>query len=69
MAVMAHLFDDLGLAKVTAGTLAGNTGMLKIMEKSGMRETHRRPGPTPIDGRVMDMIYTCRRAQDWPPAR
>ena len=69
MAVMAHLFNDLGLARVTAGTLAGNTGMLKIMEKSGMRETHRRPGPTPVDGRVMDMIYACRPAWDWPPAR
>ena len=69
MAVMAHLFDDLGLAQVTAGTLAGNTGMLKVMEKSGMRETHRRPGPTPIDGRTMEIIYACRRAQDWPPAR
>lgn len=66
MAVMAHLFDDLGLGQVTAGTLAGNTGMLKIMEKSGMRETHRRPGPTPVDGRVMEMIYACRRARDWP---
>lgn len=66
MAVMAHLFDDQGLGQVTAGTLAGNTGMLKIMEKSGMRETHRRPGPTPVDGRVMDMVYACRRAQDWP---
>ena len=69
MAVMAHLFNDLGLAQVTAGTLAGNTGMLKVMEKSGMRETHRRPGPTPIDGRTMDMIYACRRAQDWPSTR
>ncbi len=65
IAVMAHLFDDLGLERVTAGTLAGNTGMLKIMEKSGMRETHCRPGPTPVDGRVMDMIYACRRARDW----
>lgn len=69
MAVMAHLFDDLGLAQVTAGTLAGNAGMLRIMEKSGMRETHRRPGPTPVDDRVMDMIYARRRAQDWPTAR
>jgi RimJ/RimL family protein N-acetyltransferase len=67
--VMTHLFDDLGLGTVTAGTLAGNTGMLKIMEKSGMRETHRRPGPTPVDGRVMDMIYACRRARDWPSAQ
>lgn len=69
MAVMAHLFDDLGLAEVTAGTLAGNVGMLKIMEKSGMRETHRRPGPTPVDGRIMNTIYACRLARDWPPAR
>ncbi len=69
IAVMTHLFNDLGLARVTAGTLAGNTGMLRVMEKSGMRETHRRPGPTPIDGRAMDIIYACRRARDWPPAR
>lgn len=63
--VMAHLFDDLGLGLVTAGTLAGNTGMLRIMEKTGMTETHRRPGPTPIDGRLMDMIYAHRSARDW----
>lgn len=69
MAVMTHLFNDLGLARVTAGTLAGNTGMLRIMEKSGMRETHRRPGPTLVDGRAMDIIYACRRAEDWPAAR
>jgi RimJ/RimL family protein N-acetyltransferase len=69
MRVMAHLFDDLGLARVTAGTLEGNRGMLKIMEKSGMLETHRRPGPTPVDGRTMDMIYAERRARDWHGTR
>ncbi|PIW29052.1 MAG: hypothetical protein COW30_05980 [Rhodospirillales bacterium CG15_BIG_FIL_POST_REV_8_21_14_020_66_15] len=67
MRVMAHLFDDLGLTRVTAGTLSGNTGMRRIMEKSGMRETHRRPGPTPVDGREMEMIYACREARDWRP--
>ncbi|HAD88378.1 MAG TPA: hypothetical protein DCG48_13540, partial [Rhodospirillaceae bacterium] len=64
-AVMAHLFDDLGLAQVTAGTLEGNTGMLRIMEKSGMTETRREVGPTPVDGRPMDAVYARRLAADW----
>ncbi|MAO55604.1 MAG: hypothetical protein CMM61_07895 [Rhodospirillaceae bacterium] len=65
MAVMAHLFDDLGLAQVTAGTLEGNTGMLRIMEKSGMTETRRDVGPTPVGGRPMDAVYARRLAADW----
>lgn len=65
-AVMGHLLDDLGMAQVTAGTLEGNSGMLKIMAKSGMTETHRAPGPTPVDGRAMDLVYARRLAADWP---
>ncbi len=68
-AVMAHLFDDLGMAMVTAGTLAGNTGMRRIMEKSGMRETHRHPGPTPVDGQAMDLVFAARSARDWLAGR
>ncbi|MEQ8504112.1 MAG: GNAT family N-acetyltransferase [Rhodospirillales bacterium] len=69
MAVMAHLFDDLGLVHTTAGTLEDNRGMRKIMEKTGMTETHREPGPTPIDGQNMDMIYVSRSAQNWHETR
>lgn len=68
-AVMAHLFDDLGLVHVTAGTLEDNRGMRKIMEKTGMTETHRKPGPTPIDGQNMDMIYASRSARNWHETR
>ena len=31
-----YLFNDLKINKITAGTLNGNIGMIKIMERSGM---------------------------------
>ena len=62
IAVMDHLFQDLGLARVTAGTIAENTGMRRIMAKAGMTETHRAPAPTPIDGRPAVMVYAERLA-------
>ncbi|MEK9673572.1 MAG: GNAT family N-acetyltransferase [Rhodospirillaceae bacterium] len=67
-AVMAHLFDDLGLAQVTAGTMAENRGMIRIMEKAGMTETHRASGPTPLDGRPAKLVYArCLKADFEPP--
>lgn len=62
IAVMEHLFNDLGLARVTAGTILENMGMRRIMAKSGMTETHRAPAPTPIDGRPATLVFAERRA-------
>jgi RimJ/RimL family protein N-acetyltransferase len=33
---MEHLFRDLKIRKITAGTLKPNTSMIKIMENTGM---------------------------------
>ncbi len=63
--VMAHLFQELGLKRVTAGTLEENHGMRRIMAKAGMTETHRAPGPTPVDGRAMDAVYAECLALDF----
>lgn len=62
IAVMGHLFDDLGLARVTAGTILENTGMRRIMTKSGMTETHTEAAPTPIDGRPATLVFAERHA-------
>lgn len=63
--VMQHLFVDLALAKVTAGTMAENRGMLGIMAKSGMVETHRLPGPTHLGGAPVDLVYAECLAADF----
>lgn len=62
IAVMDHLFGERGMRKITAGTMAENLGMLKIMEKAGMREDGRRRGQCLLDGRPVDMVYTARFA-------
>lgn len=62
IAVMEHLFNDLGLARVTAGTVMENAGMRRIMAKSGMTETHTEPAPTPIDGRPATFVFAERLA-------
>jgi len=62
IAVMDHLFNDLGLSRVTAGTVLENAGMRRIMAKAGMKETHREPAPTPIDGRPAIFVFAERLA-------
>jgi [ribosomal protein S5]-alanine N-acetyltransferase len=58
-AVCHHLIKAMGLRKVTAGTLALNKGMLKIMEKSGMVPDGRWQRHYLVEGEEVDIIFAA----------
>lgn len=62
-AVVDYLLGPGGMRKVTAGAMAENKAMLKIMEKAGMAEEGRRRGQFVLDGREVDAILTARFAK------
>ena len=55
-----YLLEEVGLRKLTAGTLAENEPMLRIMRRCGMREEGRRRGQMLLDGRAVDLILGGR---------
>lgn len=59
MAVCNYLLYDIGIRKVTAGTLAVNKGMLRIMEKSGMVADGRWIRQCVVDGEEVDIIFAA----------
>jgi len=54
------LFECNNIRKVTAGTLACNYGMLKIMERSGMHHEATRKNQEIINGKAVDIIYYAK---------
>ena len=56
-AVCKHLLDEEGMRKVTAGTMAVNEGMLRIMERSGMAADGRRLRHYLFEGKETDIIH------------
>ncbi len=57
VAVCNYLTKNSGIRKVTAGTLATNTGMLKVMQKAGMVDDGRRRKHYIWEGQKVDMIH------------
>jgi len=62
-AAVDYLLGPGGMRKVTAGAMAGNEAMLKIMAKAGMTEEGRRRGQFLLDGRAVDAILAGRFAK------
>jgi ribosomal-protein-alanine N-acetyltransferase len=60
LAAMAFLFNDLGIRKVTAGTLAINLGMLRIMERAGMQPDGTRLRHYFVNGGEVDVVHMAR---------
>ena len=58
-AVCCFLLERVGMRKVTAGTLAVNQGMLRIMEKSGMIADGRRIRQCVVEGIEADVVYSA----------
>lgn len=48
------------IRKVTAGTVACNVGMLRLMERSGMQPDGHRKAQEIIEGRSEDVLYFAR---------
>lgn len=67
VAVMRHLFEDRGMRKITAGTLATNVGMVRIMERSGMIDDGRRTRQYVYDGVEVDVVYAAAFRDTWRP--
>lgn len=58
-AVCDYLLRRPDIRKVTAGTMASNTGMLAIMRKAGMIDDGRRADHYLLDGRPVDLVYAA----------
>jgi len=54
------LLEQDGIRKVTAGTLACNTGMIKLMERSGMHHEATRKAQEVINSEAVDILYYAR---------
>ena len=59
IAVCDWLFAEADIRKITAGTLATNTGMIAIMKKAGMIEEGRKRNQFLQDGREVDGVYAA----------
>jgi ribosomal-protein-alanine N-acetyltransferase len=55
--VLSALKDSGVIRKVTAGTLAANRGMVRILEKAGMRHEATRHAQELLDGAPVDVVY------------
>jgi RimJ/RimL family protein N-acetyltransferase len=62
--VCRYLMYDIGIRKITAGTLAVNKGMLRIMEKSGMVADVRWIRHCLVDGKEVDVIFAALFSHD-----
>ena len=61
--LMNYLFDCLGLRKITAGTLRKNIGMLKVLEKVGMKLESVRKKHEIVDAEAVDLLYFAKFSQ------
>ncbi|MDC0276960.1 GNAT family N-acetyltransferase [bacterium] len=58
--LMQYLFNSIGLRKITGGTLRDNTGMVKIMERSGMHLEGIRRDQELVAGKPQDLLYFAK---------
>lgn len=65
LAAAGFLFRDGGIRKVTAGTVAANKGMLKIMERAEMKQDGRRFRQVLCEGREEDLVFGAFFRKDW----
>jgi len=63
-AVMHYLFNRCKIRKITAGTMAVNTGMLSIMARCGMETEGQKKDQFIVDGEPVDMIMAAKFATD-----
>jgi [ribosomal protein S5]-alanine N-acetyltransferase len=55
--MLTFLHKDVGVRKITGGTLALNLGMIKIMRDAGMQEDGVRREQELVDGHPHDILY------------
>lgn len=65
LGVCDFLLRELGLRKVTAGTIAPNQAMLGVMRKTGMVEDGRRVRQQIWEGQLVDVIHAALFREEW----
>lgn len=65
LAVCSVLFQKGTIRKMTAGTLAVNMPMIKLMERAGMVKDGVRTRQYLVDGQEVDLIYGALFRNDW----
>ena len=63
-AMCNYLLMDKKIRKVTAGTIEENIAMLKIMQKSNMKEDGRRKGHNLFENKEVDIVYAALFNED-----
>ncbi|MEW6664770.1 MAG: GNAT family N-acetyltransferase [Thermodesulfobacteriota bacterium] len=63
--VLDFLFRRTGVRKVTAGTMATNQGMIRIMERAGMQEDGTRMAQVLLEGRPVDILHRALFRKNW----
>lgn len=58
--VVEWLMGEASIRKITAGTLALNKGMVRLLERSGMHLEATRYGQEVVDGQPADIVYYAR---------
>ncbi len=58
--VIDWLLSEPAIRKVTAGTLAVNIGMVRLMERSAMSHEATRHAQEVVDGAAVDVVYHAR---------
>ena len=61
--VLNDLLQESALRKVTGGTARPNSGMIRIMEQSGMKLEAVRHQQELIEGKPVDLVYYARFAE------
>ena len=59
-ALLLWLEEDLHIRKITAGTLASNVGMLKLIKDSGMLLEATKKDHEMIGNQAVDILYFCK---------
>ena len=63
--VSEFLFLKRHIRKITAGAMAINTLMIKLMKKAGMQEDGRRRRHYLVDGEEVDIVYMALFGDMW----
>jgi RimJ/RimL family protein N-acetyltransferase len=64
--VIDWLASHPAIRKITAGTVAPNIGMVRLMERSGMHQEAARASQEIVDGVAVDVLYYARFAASRP---
>ncbi|MDP1604346.1 MAG: GNAT family protein [Legionella sp.] len=64
LTLLTFLSNEVGVRKITGGTLALNLGMIKIMRETGMKEDGVRREHELVDGKAHDILHFTKLSHE-----